>query len=57
MVKDVGGLLLIAPAIPIGVPHTGWNAVGWIGIIPLLTSVVGSCPLDGVVGISTCARG
>jgi hypothetical protein len=51
------GLVLIAYAIPIGFPHTGWNAVGWIGAIPLLTGAVGSCPLYSVIGISTCARG
>jgi hypothetical protein len=31
------GLLLIAFAIPIGFPHTGWNWVGWTGVVPLLT--------------------
>jgi hypothetical protein len=30
----VVGVLLIAFAIPIGFPATGWNWVGWIGIIP-----------------------
>jgi hypothetical protein len=55
--RIVLGLLLIAYAIPIGFPHTGWNVLGWIGIVPLLTAVVGSCPLYSVVGVSTCARG
>jgi hypothetical protein len=50
------GLVLIAYAIPIGFPHTGRNAVGWIGLIPFLTAVVGSCPLYSVMGISTHAR-
>ena len=50
------GLVLIAYAIPIGFPQTGWNAVGWIGLIPFLTAIVGSCPLYSVIGISTHAR-
>lgn len=52
--RTVVGLLLIAYAIPIGFPHTGWNWVGWIGIIPILTAVVGICPAYNVFGISTC---
>ena len=66
MIKNVGGLdrilrvvlgiLLIAYAIPIGFPHTGWNWVGWIGIVPLLTAFAGSCPLYSMIGVSTCVR-
>ena len=28
--------------------------LGWIGIIPLATGLLGSCPLYTVFGISTC---
>ena len=48
------GVLLIAYAIPIGFPTTGWNWVGWIGFIPLATAVFGICPLYSLVGLSTC---
>jgi Protein of unknown function (DUF2892) len=48
------GLLLIAFAIPLGFPQTGRNWVGWIGVVPLLTAAVGSCPLYSVLGLSTC---
>ncbi len=34
-------------------PHTLW---GLIGIVPLLTGLVGTCPLYSVAGVSTCAR-
>lgn len=27
---------------------------GWIGVIPLLTGIMGFCPLYTVLGISTC---
>jgi len=32
-------------------PQTAW---GWIGLVPLLTGLVGSCPLYRLFGISTC---
>jgi hypothetical protein len=53
-VRLVVGALLIAYAIPIGFPTTGWNWVGWIGVIPIITAVIGNCPLYSVFGFSTC---
>lgn len=32
-------------------PKTPW---GWVGIVPLLTAALGTCPLYTVLGISTC---
>jgi hypothetical protein len=43
--RIVLGLVLIAYAIPIGFPQTGWNWVGWIGVVPILTAVFAYCPL------------
>lgn len=34
-------------------PQTPW---GWIGVVPLLTGLLGSCPLYTLFGISTCRR-
>ena len=48
------GLALIAYAIPLGFAPTGWNWVGWVGVIPLLTGIFGFCPLYTLLGISTC---
>ncbi|MCC6926422.1 DUF2892 domain-containing protein [Novosphingobium sp.] len=31
--------------------YTPWT---WIGVVPLLTGLVGMCPLYSVLGISTC---
>ena len=28
--------------------------VGWIGVIPLITGLVGSCPIYRLLGINTC---
>lgn len=51
------GLLLIAYAIPIGFPNTGWNWVGWIGVVPLLTAIFGYCLAYSIVGLSTRQTG
>ena len=32
-------------------PKTPW---GWLGLIPLATGLIGSCPLYTVFGFSTC---
>ena len=56
IVRIVIGLLLIAYAIPVGFPATGWNWVGWIGIVPLLTALAGYCPAYSVFGCSTSPR-
>jgi hypothetical protein len=52
--RIVIGLVLIAYAIPLGFPQTGWNWIGWIGVIPLATALIGYCPLYSVLGLSTC---
>ncbi|MFO8155943.1 MAG: YgaP family membrane protein [Pseudomonadota bacterium] len=32
-------------------PQTPW---GWIGLIPLITALIGWCPLYSLIGIKTC---
>jgi len=32
-------------------PRTLW---GWVGVVPLLTGLVGTCPLYAIFGINTC---
>jgi len=49
-IRIVLGLALIAMVF-IG-PQTLW---GWIGAVPLLTGLVGYCPLYSIFGINTCA--
>jgi hypothetical protein len=49
ILRIVAGLVLIALAIAgIGTPWT------WIGVVPLLTGIVGFCPVYPLLGISTC---
>ncbi len=57
VLRVVVGLLLIAFAIPLGFPQTGWNWVGWIGVVPLLTAFFGYCPAYSLLGVSTCPAG
>jgi len=33
-------------------PQTPW---GWLGVVPLLTGLIGSCPLYTLFGIGTCS--
>ena len=33
-------------------PQTPW---GWLGLIPLITGLIGSCPVYTVLGVSTCS--
>jgi hypothetical protein len=54
VVRVVVGLLLVAWAIPVGFSETGWNWIGWIGIVPLATGAIGSCPAYTMLGFSTC---
>ena len=51
ILRIVLGIVLIA-LVFVG-PKTSW---GWIGIVPLLTGLVGFCPLYSLVGLNTCKR-
>jgi hypothetical protein len=31
-------------------PRTPW---GWIGLVPLLTALIGTCPLYSLIGLKT----
>lgn len=32
-------------------PQTVW---GWIGVVPLVTGLVGTCPVYSLLGVNTC---
>ena len=49
VVRVIVGLGLLAIAF-VG-PQTPW---GYIGVVPLLTGLIGICPLYTILGISTC---
>jgi hypothetical protein len=52
-IRVILGLVLIAYAIPIGFPDTGWNWLGWIGLVPIATAAFGFCPLYRLIGMTT----
>ena len=54
-IRLIVGVALIAFGTKIGFPYTGWNWIGWIGVVPILTALVGTCPLYSALGLSTCA--
>ena len=50
--RIIVGLVLIS-LVFVG-PQTAW---GWVGIVPLVTGAIGSCPLYSIFGINTCSLG
>jgi hypothetical protein len=48
-IRIIIGAILIA-LVFVG-PQTPW---GWLGVIPLVTGLVGFCPLYKLLGINTC---
>ncbi|MFT3931123.1 MAG: DUF2892 domain-containing protein [Spongiibacteraceae bacterium] len=49
VLRIIVGLALLALTI-VG-PKTAW---GYIGLVPLLTGLIGYCPLYSVLGLNTC---
>ncbi len=53
IVRVIVGIALIAFALGYIAPGTSWNWVGWIGVVPILTALFGTCPGYSVFGLST----
>jgi Inner membrane protein YgaP-like, transmembrane domain len=51
-VRVIGGLGLLSLAL-VG-PQTPW---GYLGLVPLATGLIGSCPFYSMFGWSTCPAG
>jgi hypothetical protein len=47
-----GGILLISMAAFYGDGKGDW--IGWIGLVPLFSGVIGFCPVYKMLGINTC---
>ncbi|MGB5683209.1 MAG: DUF2892 domain-containing protein, partial [Polyangiales bacterium] len=52
VIRVLAGIALLS-LVWIG-PQTPW---GWVGLVPLVTGLVGSCPIYRLFGISTCTIG
>lgn len=50
-IRVVAGLGLILFAL---FGNQDWSWVGWIGVVPLLTGLLGRCPAYSLLGINTC---
>ncbi|MGB1110696.1 MAG: YgaP family membrane protein [Gammaproteobacteria bacterium] len=50
VIRIIAGIALIAWAI-LG---TGYNWIGWIGVVPLATALLGICPAYSLIGVNTC---
>ena len=53
LARLIVGAALIAFALGYIAPGTGWNWVGWIGVIPILTALLGTRPAYSLFGWST----
>ena len=54
ILRIIIGIVLIAFALGFIATGSPYAWLGWIGVIPILTALVGSCPLYSIVGLSTC---
>ena len=52
VLRVILGLVLIALALGY---FPGYQSVwGWVGLIPLVTGLVGTCPVYSLLGMNTC---
>ena len=51
--RVIAGLLLLAFALGLIAPGTGWTWLGWIGVVPLLTAFIAFCPAYSLLGLSS----
>lgn len=59
MTHNVGGidriLRIVVGLVLIGLAATGTVGLwGWIGVVPLATGLVGTCPAYKLLGLNTC---
>lgn len=47
---------LFATQIPALKPYAAYAVFGWIGLVPLLTALIGWCPAYSLIGVRTCGR-
>jgi len=51
ILRVILGVVLIA-LVFVG-PKTPW---GWIGVVPLVTGLLRTCPIYSLIGVNTCPR-
>ena len=55
VLRVIVGIALIALALGY-LPGMAATPLGWIGVVPLITGLIGWCPAYSIFGISTCRR-
>lgn len=53
ILRIAAGLALVAFAL-FAPAEIAWKWVGWLGVVPLVTGLVGWCPLYPLLGLNTC---
>ncbi len=48
--------VLIGMILIFGALEGSWAPWGWIGVVPLVTALLGICPLYSIIGVNTCAK-
>jgi hypothetical protein len=54
-VRLIVGVALVAWALGF-IPTVAPSPWGWIGLVPLVTSLIGYCPAYALLGLNTCGR-
>ena len=60
MSKNVGGIdRILRIVIGLALMYTAYSGMftpwGWIGVVPLITGLIGWCPPYAIFGLSTCS--
>lgn len=55
IVRIFAGTALIC--LPLFTPDLRFSYLGWLGIIPIVTAVVGYCPIYSILGVRTNTKG
>ena len=55
-VRIMIGLSLLTIALGLALPQAEWRQLAWFGAIPLITGLIGYCPVYSVAEISTLRR-
>lgn len=53
IIRAIAGLALLAFALGLVFPGTGWNWLGWIGVVLIITALVRICPAYTLIGVRT----
>jgi uncharacterized membrane protein YdbT with pleckstrin-like domain len=53
IIRAIAGLALLAFALGLIFPGTGWNWLGWIGVVLIITAAVRVCPAYTLIGVRT----